>query len=200
MRVKYQPKPGILYAAECGDNRDLRAHLKAGADPNTSWLSGVTPLMAAAFEGHARACRILLESGADLNLYDTDQGWSAVHDAVRGGHLAILRLLVAHGADVLEHERTGGSLLCLAAQANSRASLKLTDELLSHGCDPNLLGHGISALHVAASSHNFATARVLVRHGANPRSVSEEGFSVWDHVTLNYEGKELASWKELLGL
>jgi hypothetical protein len=53
-----------------------------GADVNTTYISGVTPLMAAAWNGHADVCVYLLNAGARVDA-KTKQGKTALQESVR---------------------------------------------------------------------------------------------------------------------
>jgi uncharacterized protein len=59
-------------------------------------------LSAAAFHGHARLCRFLIERGADVNESLVDTGESPLHAALctanRQAHDAVVEVLLAHGA------------------------------------------------------------------------------------------------------
>lgn len=49
--------------------------------------------------GDAEEVQILLNNGADPNTSD-EEGYSALHAAAENGHLAVVKILVDHGADV----------------------------------------------------------------------------------------------------
>jgi ankyrin repeat protein len=53
----------------------------------------------AAFDGDLNRCKALLDAGADVNFRDED-GWSAIHGAVSGGHVKVCALLAKRGADL----------------------------------------------------------------------------------------------------
>jgi len=59
-----------------------------------------TPLIRAARNGQARAVKLLIEAGADVDARDADRiGDTATREAVRGGHVEVVRLLIDAGAD-----------------------------------------------------------------------------------------------------
>ena len=59
----------------------------------------LTPLSLASLSLSPQVCELLIKSGAGVNF--TDQlGRSALHWAVLGRHLATIRVLLKHGADV----------------------------------------------------------------------------------------------------
>ncbi len=54
--------------------------------------------MIAAQQGQSRAAEIMLEAGVFVDLLN-NRGYTALHWAVRGGHEATVRVLLAAGAD-----------------------------------------------------------------------------------------------------
>ena len=58
---------------------------------------GVTPLLAATFNGHTDAAAALLQGGADPDARHHD-GSTPLCEAASGGHGAIVTLLLDHGA------------------------------------------------------------------------------------------------------
>jgi ankyrin repeat protein len=68
-------------------------------------------LNGAAFHGHWRLCEFLLESGAEVNRPDEATGETALHSALctpeRRAHDLVVRVLLAHGADVHRATRPG---------------------------------------------------------------------------------------------
>ena len=73
----------VLIAAARGNTVILRLLLDAGADPNTSWPGGWTPLVRAAAAGSGGAVALLLERGAALNVEMAAGRWLPVAALVR---------------------------------------------------------------------------------------------------------------------
>ncbi|XP_023177418.1 myotrophin [Drosophila hydei] len=57
----------IHYAADFGQLNVLQFLVKLGADVNRKDKHGITPLLAAVWEGHTKCVEFLLEKGADKN-------------------------------------------------------------------------------------------------------------------------------------
>jgi ankyrin repeat protein len=96
----------LTWAAEEGEVAMARRLLAEGADPDERLHpGGVTPSMLAVDrpgdDAYQRqddeVARLLLNAGADVNA-TTDDGWTALHFAVRAGARAT-RLLLDHGAN-----------------------------------------------------------------------------------------------------
>ena len=102
---------------------------------------GFTALHLAAFFGRLRAAQELLDRGADPNTWAAgDLHVQALHSAVAGGHEALARLLLAHGAQPDQPQR-GGYTPLHAAAANGMAAL--ADVLVERGANPKALTEDI---------------------------------------------------------
>jgi len=65
---------------------------------NTIFIAGsATPLHRAASSGKKIICKLLVESGADVNKQDGD-GKTALQRARLANHLSVVELLIEHGA------------------------------------------------------------------------------------------------------
>jgi ankyrin repeat protein len=89
--------------------------VEAGGDINTANATGQTPLHLAAASGNVETVRMLLDEGAELDLPDTVEGFSALHVATMHGHADVVDLLVRYGADPEARTRRQQTPLHLAA-------------------------------------------------------------------------------------
>ena len=146
-----RPETPLTQAAVRNDAAALRQLLDDGhqADEgDDSW----TPLIWAARSGSVDAIKVLLDSGADVNLPgSTGDDWDAtpLQHAILERQPAVVRLLLDRGADL---NRGGGSLapLFLAAGDTDPAIVTL---LLAHGADPTVEDeHGATPLSRAVSA------------------------------------------------
>jgi ankyrin repeat protein len=115
----------FLYAGAEGRLEILRLTLAAGADLASTNRYGGTALIPAAHHGHVETVRELLGTRIDVN-HVNRLGWTALLEAIvlgDGGpaHTEIVRLLVAHGADVNLPDAQGATPLALAEQRGQRA-------------------------------------------------------------------------------
>lgn len=114
-----------------------------------------SPLMMAALKGHLDLARKLIDRGADVN----KTGWTPLHYAATGGHLAIMELLLEHHAYIDAESPNGTTPLMMAAQYGSVDAVKL---LLAAGADPRLKNQlGLSAIDFAYRV-NRADAAALI--------------------------------------
>ena len=87
----------LLFAARAGDAESAKLLLAAGADPNDSLPDGTSALVVAAQSGHRDAALALLDKGANAN--DLGIGYTALHAAILRSDPALVKALLAHGAD-----------------------------------------------------------------------------------------------------
>ena len=94
--------------AESGEVEELGPVFLRGAYVNARNKYGMTALMKAAYHGHTRMVRALLQRGADPNLARNDR-FTALALAAFFGHTDIVRILVEHGAKPNVVTRCGAS-------------------------------------------------------------------------------------------
>ena len=94
-------------AADNGNAAILRRLLDAGADAATTDRSGDTLLMAAVRAGNRDAVQVLLDHRAKVNDVEPTYGHTALMWAVRRNDTAIMKLLLANGADIESTTRVG---------------------------------------------------------------------------------------------
>ncbi len=126
--------------------------LQRGAEVNSSSKSGITPLMMGVSRGNLYIVEQLLNAGAHANAKDCE-GWTpncmALTNQYGSSRIDMIRLLVAHGADLLnvdEHKRT---LLHLFVMNNWQDETLLR-KMLDAGVNPNAQDdEGLTALDYA---------------------------------------------------
>ena len=114
----------FLYAGAEGRLHILRLTLAAGADLASTNRYGGTALIPAAHHGHVETVRELLKTRIDID-HVNRLGWTALLEAIvlgDGGaaHTEIVRLLVAHGANVHLADAQGVTPLAHAEQRGQR--------------------------------------------------------------------------------
>jgi ankyrin repeat protein len=183
MANNYGATPMSL-AAEVGNPEMLKVLLEAGADADSPNPEGQTALLAVARTGNVDAAQVLLGEGATVDAREKWGGQTALMWASARRHPAMMRLLIAKGADVnarstvRDYQRhvtaegrpksldSGGlTPLLYAARENCLACVEV---LLENSADINLPDpDGVSPLLVAIMNANWDLAQRLIAAGAD---------------------------------
>ena len=155
---------------------------------------GLTPLFFTAREGAIETAEALIASGADLNVTETQYGFTPLMTAIFNGHYDYAGMLIEKGAGVND-----GSLYLTIEMRNlafyknrpnppdkdkNLRSLDVLKMLLDHGADPNAVYSkkipareaqgdikvtaGATPLYRATKSTDVTAIRLLMEKGANP--------------------------------
>jgi len=121
---------------------------------------GFTALHFAGFFGKAEAARTLIEAGAEVNAYSTNElQVQPLHSASAGRHIEVCRVLIASGADVNATQRHGFMPLHAVAQ---HGDVELVELLLSAGANPSALtDDGATPADLADAAGHVDVARRL---------------------------------------
>ena len=112
----------------------LSAHAKLASSTQSD---GLTPLFYASKFGHTSIVKLLLEEGADPNLY-VKRWWmepTCIHAATMRGHIDVVKLLLNAGANINCRNEHLYTPLITASRWNH---LETAHYLLENGADPNL--------------------------------------------------------------
>ena len=101
--------------ARQGDEEPVRLFLEAGYPPNTANERGNTLLMAAACHGRENVVNLLLAPPGIAVDFQNPLGFTALAAAGLKGHIGIMTLLIAAGANVEAGNCRGQMALMLAA-------------------------------------------------------------------------------------
>jgi hypothetical protein len=91
----------LLVSAANGDTKEVIKAIQTGADLNAQDANGFTPLHCAVYNNYLDVVRILVNSGANINVKDVKihEGWTPVHYASARGRLDILKALLQSSQD-----------------------------------------------------------------------------------------------------
>jgi len=172
--LQHGPDLDFHEAAAVGHTARMKELL--GRNPqlvNTHNPDGYTPLGLAAYFGHEEAAACLLAAGADVNLKSKDGKLdnTALHAAIAGNHIHIVRLLLNAGADIDAQcegvRRRGFTPLHAAAYFNRLEIAKL---LIERGADPRIANGESLTPYEYAARRGHAEIAELIRaavHEAN---------------------------------
>lgn len=124
-----------------------------------------SPLMLAAFRGHTDLVRKLIARDADVN----KPGWTPLHYAATGGHLAVMKILLQEHAYINAESPNKTTPLMMAAEYGSTEAVKL---LLEEGADPLMRNElGLSAVDFALRANRKDAADLIAGaiRSANPK-------------------------------
>lgn len=162
-------------AAADGRVEEVRRRLAEGVDVDArhpAWPGLPTPLLAAAFHGHAAVVEALLARGADVRATNV-QGRTPLHHAADQDHALIVALLAQAGAPLDAVDFHGHTPLHVAAWQDHRDSVRV---LLASGADLERRDvNGDTALALAATEPVPEVVRALVCAGADVEAVNAYG-------------------------
>jgi ankyrin repeat protein len=157
-----------IFAAAALGNRDVVDTLLARWDGYANLVArdGFTPLQLACYFGHEEVARSLVDHGADVNaVAANDQRIQPLHAAAARGGAALVRLLLAHGADPNGRQQ-GEHVPLHAAAANGDAAMVAA--LLQHGADATAQNaDGATPLDLARDAGHDAVLILLQQHAAS---------------------------------
>src|ERR1700722_1802212 len=152
--------PALMAAVLYADASCVKLMLDHGADPNATDKSGATALMWAVPD--IAKTKLLIVSGADVNASSKNLGRTPLLIAASyPGSVAVLQLLLDHGANIHAKDRRGMHALGRAALS---ADADVVRFLVEHGCDPNEPGYGTN---VRYARQYRPTLEYLLSKGAN---------------------------------
>ncbi len=151
----------FIEAASKVDLNEVGRLLKKGANVNAKDknsfahmkpYSGVTALHYASLTGHVEVVKVLLASGADVDLRSYN-GFTAPMYASERGQSGIATLLISKGADVNAKARTGFTALMAAS---SRGRIETVKTLIAEGADIDARDKdGLTALRWASEEASY---------------------------------------------
>uniref|UniRef100_A0A671YTZ4 Euchromatic histone-lysine N-methyltransferase 1a n=1 Tax=Sparus aurata TaxID=8175 RepID=A0A671YTZ4_SPAAU len=116
-QVLRYPTRQLYISAKQGELQKVIHLLVDGKDPNflMEGQNRRTPLHAAAAEGHHEVCHMLVQAGANLDMFDEEQR-TPLMAACEGNHLDTVKYLLRAGASVSHKDIMGFTCLHLAAK------------------------------------------------------------------------------------
>jgi len=157
----------LLIAANNGHYQAVEALLRHGADPSLCSEAGWSALTFAAHKGYEDIVELLLNRGAPVNCRVTEDLSTPLHKACAGnkhGHIAAVRMLLEHEADVHALNKWKETPLLTAANNGQAAAV---EALLDYGADACLCTDtGWSPLSIAAYKGHNDVVRLLLEEGA----------------------------------
>nr|MBP8083685.1 ankyrin repeat domain-containing protein [Spirochaetota bacterium] len=143
-----------------------------------------TPLLISIKKGDTDIIKLLVEKGADINVYDST-GKTPLIAAVESGSETDAAFLISNGADVNRKSSRGAGPV-FSALTDSPKHLKMIALLSSKGADLNMRdGSGRTALMIACEQGFRRTAEVLIKNGADSKLKDYSGKNAMDYAVKN---------------
>ena len=173
-------------AALLGHPSIVRELLLSGASIDaTGGTTGNTALMLAIQQGHSDTTSVLLQHGADVQIYD-DQGGTALIWAAQFGYSEICDLLLGHGSQV--DERMAGRITgqkgkrgpsteeCALIRAANMGHFTTVRTLIAWGATIDIQDHaGQTPLYRASQEGRVASVLSLLQAGASTTICTRQG-------------------------
>ncbi|MCE9553760.1 MAG: ankyrin repeat domain-containing protein [Planctomycetes bacterium] len=111
------PLPPFINAAHKGDINTVINELANGANINEAAYQGMTALGFALRQHHWEIAHYLVDAGADVNCVEAEI--PPLHDAIAGNDITLVKKMLASGADICAHCRTGGLTALMRAESTA---------------------------------------------------------------------------------
>lgn len=167
---EYSP---LYVAAEKGDLAKVEEQIASGADVNIKGTYGMSALQAAADGQHAEVVNALLEAGADPDISGGLLDETPLKMAATYGYEAIVKSLIAAGAEVDAPDNTEVTALGMAASRAHSGTVKI---LLAAGADSNATDHfGRTVLYLTMERGGPEIVTMLLAAGAQVNAATVDG-------------------------
>ncbi|CAL8373490.1 unnamed protein product [Arctogadus glacialis] len=214
-RVRFAQGAVFMAACSAGDQEEVAALLRQGADINHANIDGLTALHQACIDENSEMVQFLVESGSDINRGD-NEGWTPLHAAASCGFIQITKYLIEQGAQVGAVNSEGELPLDVATEDAMERLLK--GEIKKQGVDMDqarkqeqrvmlqdatavLTGSGslvphhntkATALHVAAAKGYIEVLKVLLQCELDVDSMDVDGWTAL-HAAAHWGQEEVCS-------
>lgn len=164
----------LYEAVNSFDTAAVSTLIKQGADPNSVYVTGYTPLMRAVEVRQLEIVRQLLNSGADPNLHDGD-GRSTAEIAIEADSAEIVEALLEGGTDFNVKDTYGNSMALRTVESGSESMYEIVAAFGRHGVNMNLGTESQTPLYYAVEQNDIKMVRLLLEAGADPSLATENG-------------------------
>lgn len=151
----------------------VKEAISVGADIDARNKYGHTALMLSSIGNGLEIAKLLIASGADLNIKNSISGETALILAALSNELEVVKLLIGSGADINIQDNKGYTALIDAALFNR---LEITKLLIDAGADLNMQNkNGLNALTLAEKFGHEEIVKLLnEKIGKIKKEISDE--------------------------
>lgn len=190
--LRHQPSRALLRAVEADRADIVETLLESGADKEVRNENSFVALIVATLRGSWAAARVLIEHGADTDVYG-DMGNGVIHMAAHRAPADFMELLLDKGLPINYINQWGGTPLIEAAERDGRDEVIAL--LLERGADPAPRNNaGYTALQLAALAGKTEVVKMILsrmndRELLIPTNPPGSGPSCWSPLAeASYHG------------
>ncbi|KAJ5073353.1 ankyrin repeat-containing protein [Anaeramoeba ignava] len=129
------------------------------------------------------------KSGIKINSQNK-KGKSPLHIAVAGNMYDIIELFIENKADIDIQDKSGCTPLFIAVEFGF---YKIAELLLKNNANFHLFSKKLLPIHLAARNNNSSLVELLLNHGADPNTISQEGKTAYHYTHSIFVQKILRS-------
>ena len=139
--------------------------------PIAQTIEGNTPLMVATQKDQYEIAELLIENKANIDEHEKLGGHVPIHWAIDFENTRFLKLFLDNGASIDFKSFEGATALIYQVSDKTREILEVIQFLLEHGADPIVEPKiGLTPPILATQYGKYETAKLLLKHGANPNA------------------------------
>lgn len=187
--------PPLVHAALRGKHEGARILLKGGA--NISMDDSTTTVLhflMSEDEVDVDMVQVFLDAEVGMDIHRERDGCTPTHLACIEGHHAAVIALLSSNADMNALSRKGLTPMMYSVMVDNDA---ITQTLVDHGVDVNVVSNGHTALNLAAADGHHEGARILLKGGANISLGNMDGSTIL-HFLVSKERVDVDMVKVLL--
>ncbi|KAL1868526.1 hypothetical protein Daus18300_005960 [Diaporthe australafricana] len=169
-----RPSLILTKAVSIGIFEPVKLMLELGFLPNATGEQGRTALHLAAYHGHERIARLILDHDATCSSLTDGNGLLPLHVASENGRKSLVELLMKLGESHIRQKSTKGLTSLHLAASNGHEAI--VTSLLDHGANVEEGDQdGWTSLHWASSRWHYGVVYLLLQHGADVNSKTNDG-------------------------
>jgi len=183
-------------AVSSGDINRVYALISPELAINEKDIGDMTAIQLAISEENPGIVKLLINSGADVNIGSTRLKFTPLQIAARKGDAELVNLLIDSGAVVNLPNHEGTSALHYAARSGKNETVEL---LIANGAEVNIKdSEDFTPLHNAAWNGHLETVELLVSNGADFNLATYDGHTAY-RCAIDGNNPDVADFLEKLG-
>jgi ankyrin repeat protein len=183
-------------AVSSGDINRVLALIGPELAINEKNFGDMTAIQMAVRDDSPDIVKLLINSGADVNIGSTRLKFTPLHIAARKGDAELVNLLIDSGSVVNLPNHEGTSALHYAVRAGKNEIVEL---LIANGAEINIKDfEDYTPLHNAAWNGHLETVELLVSNGADINLATYDGHTAY-RCAIDGKNSDVADFLEKLG-